>query len=354
MKTWYFECWNEPNLSAFWTGDKEAYFRLYQVTSLAIKAVCPQYRVGGPATAAGAWVPEFIQFCALGKVPVDFVSTHSYGVESGFLDESGNRGTILSYNRNAVSADMIRTRAQIDASPLKNLELHYTEWSASYTPNDPIHDSYHEAAYILDKVKHAGASVNSMSYWTFTDIFEEAGPRSTPFHGGFGLVNYEDICKPAFYAFRFLNQLGDSTLQSSEPNSELNCIATRNGEDIQTLFWDFTVTHPADSVNNQVYYKRDLPPKSKGNVQLSIAHINSGRYLATTYKVGYRTNDAYATYMDLGSPSQLTPDQVRVIRQVNAGAPLSSQVVTVHSGAFEQIFPMRENDVYLITLHKLP
>ena len=100
---------------------------------------------------------------------------------------------------------------------MPNLELHFTEWSASYTPADPIHDSYHSAAFILDKVKGAGAAVNSMSYWVFTDIFEEAGPRFTPFHGGFGLVNYQGINKPAFYAYQFLNRLGETELNPRTP-----------------------------------------------------------------------------------------------------------------------------------------
>ena len=73
---------------------------------------------------------------------------------------------------------------------MPKLELHFTEWSASYTPADPIHDSYHSAAYILDKLKKCGDAAQSMSYWTFTDIFEEPGPRWEAFHGGFGLINY--------------------------------------------------------------------------------------------------------------------------------------------------------------------
>jgi xylan 1,4-beta-xylosidase len=75
---------------------------------------------------------------------------------------------------------------------MPNLELHYTEWSSSYTPSDPIHDSYHEAAYILEKIKQVGTAANSMSYWVFTDIFEEAGPRFESFHGGFGLLRSRD------------------------------------------------------------------------------------------------------------------------------------------------------------------
>ena len=49
------------------------------------------------------------------------------------------------------------------------------------------------------------------------DIFEEAGPRWTPFHGGFGLINYQDINKPAFYAYQFLNRLGPTELKNSDP-----------------------------------------------------------------------------------------------------------------------------------------
>ncbi|MEO8125699.1 MAG: beta-xylosidase, partial [Bryobacteraceae bacterium] len=32
LRKWRFEVWNEPNLSAFWTGTKEDYFHLYKVT----------------------------------------------------------------------------------------------------------------------------------------------------------------------------------------------------------------------------------------------------------------------------------------------------------------------------------
>jgi len=203
VKTWYFEVWNEPNLDGFFKGKQPDYFRLYEVTAKAIKSVSPAYRVGGPATAGCGWIPEFIRFCATNPAPVDFVSTHTYAVDRGFLDENGQGGTVLSKNPRAIYGEMIDSRKKISNSAMPNLELHFTEWSASYTPTDPIHDSYHSTAFILDKIKGAGTAVNSMSYWVFTDIFEEAGPRFTPFHGGFGLVNYQGINKPAFTPISF-------------------------------------------------------------------------------------------------------------------------------------------------------
>ena len=51
-----------------------------------------------------------------------------------------------------------------------------------------------------------------MSYWTFTDVFEEAGPSPAPFHGGFGLLNEQGIRKPAFYAYEYLGRLGRTEL----------------------------------------------------------------------------------------------------------------------------------------------
>ena len=351
VKTWYFEVWNEPNLNFFWSGTQEEYFKLYKFTVQAIKSVNKAYRVGGPATAGAAWEPEMIEFCAKNVLPLDFISTHSYGVKQGYLDEFGNAGTILDKNPMNVSGDILQTRKEIASSSMPNLELHYTEWSSSYTPTDPIHDSYHQAAYVLEKIKQVGNAATSMSYWVFTDIFEEAGPRFTPFHGGFGLLNYQAINKPAFYSFKFMNMLGNTELVNAD-SSSWACKNTKGG--LQVLFWDFTFTHPGDSVNDQVYYIRDLPAKSKGKVKVIISGIPDGSYTLETYKVGYRVNDPYSSYLAMNRPHQLTKQQVEQIKKLNDGSPVSNEIIKMKSGiAFIKELDIRENDVFLLNLIKL-
>ena len=351
VKTWYFEVWNEPNLGGFWSGTQEEYFKLYKQSVQAIKSVNKEYKVGGPATAGAAWVPEMINFCSINKLPLDFISTHSYGVKQGFLDEYGNAGTILDKNKWSVSGDIINSRKQISGSSMPNLELHYTEWSSSYTPFDPIHDSYHQASYVLEKIKQVGNAANSMSYWVFTDIFEEAGPRFTPFHGGFGLLNYQTIKKPAFYSYSFLNKLGETELVN--PDSSSWACKNSNG-DIQVLFWDYTCTHPGDSVNNQVYYTRNLPSNAKGTVTIELSHIPEGKYCLEIYKIGYKVNDPYTTYLSIDKPTQLTMRQVDYIKKQNDGLPLSKESIEVNStGAFKRELLIRDNDVFLLYLRKL-
>lgn len=349
VATWYFEVWNEPNLDGFWAGTQDEYFKLYAHAARAIKSVSPAYRVGGPATAGGAWIPETIAYADKNGVPLDFVSTHSYGVNQGFLDEYGTTGTVLSKDEFAVASDVHRNRKEIAASTMPKLDLHYTEWSSSYTPSDPIHDSYHQSAYILQKLKQVGSAAQSMSYWVFTDIFEEAGPRFEAFHGGFGLMNTQGIKKPAYFAYQFLNALGPVELKNADPKS----YATRDDKgNAQVLLWDYTHTLP-DNINNQQYFIQDLPAKDKGKVRVELRGLKQGSYTLALSQVGYKRNDAYTAYIGMGSPKQLTKPQVATLKSLATGKPSEVRQVQVKAdGRFSLALPVRENDVYLLTLNK--
>jgi xylan 1,4-beta-xylosidase len=352
VKTWYFEVWNEPNLSpGFWTGTRDDYFKLYKYSAEAVKSVNPEYRIGGPGTAGAAWETELIDFCVKNNLPIDFISTHSYGVNQGYLDEYGNSGTRLAPQEFAVSGDVLQSRKEIANSPRPDLELHYTEWSASYTPADPIHDSYHEAAYVLQKLKQVGNAAQSMSYWVFTDIFEESAPRFTPFHGGFGMLNTQGINKPVFYAYQFLNRLGKTELINDD---KMSWACKDEQGNVQVLAYDFSYTLPDDSINNQDYYIRDLPSKDKGKLGINISGIPEGNYSLEVYKVGYRCNDAYTSYFNLGRPDQLTRVQVEQIKKLNSGLPVSAEIIKIKEGVpFIKELNIRENDVYFLNINKL-
>ena len=118
--------------------------------------------------------------------------------------------------------------------------------------------------------------------------------------------------------------------------------------------WDFTLTHPAPTVNNQVFYKRDLPSHPKSNATLALSGVPAGQYSMAVYRVGYRANDAYAAYMDLGSPVQLSKPQVASIKAMSDGRPERTSIVNVAAdGIVRQTFEIRDNDVCFVTLTKL-
>jgi xylan 1,4-beta-xylosidase len=231
---------------------------------------------------------------------------------------------------------------------MPNLPLHFTEWSSSYTPTDFIHDTYQQSPFILSKIKGAYRSVDSLSYWVFTDIFEENGPRMTPFHGGFGLINYQDLKKPAYYAFKFLNELGPTELVDSDPAS---WVCKDKDGSVQALFWDYTAVVPPSGVNDQTFFKQELPTKAAGRAELTIANLPAGSYSLEIYQTGYRVNDVYTSYLDLGAPSQLTAGQVDVLRKQSSGDPTSVETIQIEDGKpFTREFSLRQNDVYFVKL----
>jgi xylan 1,4-beta-xylosidase len=280
---WYYEVWNEPDLAGFWSGAEQQYFQLYKNTAEDVKAVCGRCRVGGPASAMAEIQPKWLEFVAKEHAPADFLSTHTYGVVSGAFDADGHAGTVLDGSPDSIVKRVHGSRELIDASLTPKLELHYTEWSTSYTPADPIHDQYISAAFILEKLHTARAWAQSMSYWTFTDIFEEGGPRFTPFHGGFGLINYEGIEKPSFFAYKWLAQLGDKDVATNDAQSW----ATKKEDgSVEVLFWSYVPVIPPAGMTNQVFYKQERPAKAAVPAELKVEGVADGRYALKVYRLG--------------------------------------------------------------------
>jgi xylan 1,4-beta-xylosidase len=210
VSQWYFEVWNEPNLD-FWAGEpkEQTYYQLYDTAARAIKAVNPRLRVGGPATAQAAWVDRFIQHVTENKIPADFVSTHVYGNDSA--------ENVLGVTESVPRAQMVcraarKVHDQVVASPQPNLPIIWSEYNASYKNEPDVTDSTFMGPWLADTIRQCDGLTQMMSYWTFSDVFEEQGVVKEPFYGGFGLIAERSLPKPAFNAFKLLHYLGSERI----------------------------------------------------------------------------------------------------------------------------------------------
>jgi xylan 1,4-beta-xylosidase len=91
-------------------------------------------------------------------------------------------------------------------------------------------------------------------------------------------------------------------------------------------------------------------PADKGSLELNLSHVPEGNYSLTIYQVGYKQNDAYTAYLELGAPNQLTIEQVRSLNAASAGKPLSQTKIKVTDGHFSRTVPLRSNDIFLFVL----
>jgi len=349
---WYFEVWNEPNLDGFWEGaDQKAYFDLYTRTAKAIKAVSPLLRVGGPSTAGAAWVPEFLAHAKATNTPVDFITTHTYGVDEGFLDEFGKEDRKLSKSPDAIVGDVRRVRKEIEASHLPGLPLFFTEWSTSYNPRDLVHDSYMSAPYVLTKLKQTQGLAQHMSYWVYSDLFEEPGPPDAPFHGGFGLMTREGIRKPVWFAYRYLAAL--AKLNGKEvPTSDAATWAATDGEQLQAIVWDWR--QPDQDASNRSFFGKPQPSKDVGPATVELRHLPPGRYQLTQRRTGFEVNDAHTAYLKMGSPKNLDAQQLATLQGLTTDKPEAQRELHVGpNGAASVTLKLRSHDVVLLSLKKV-
>jgi xylan 1,4-beta-xylosidase len=230
---WYFEVWNEPNLD-FWAGNpkESSYYDLYDHAVRAVKRVSSRLRVGGPATAQAAWADRFLAHTKENNVPVDFVSTHVYG-----NDKSEDVfGTHESINRNEMVCRAVKkVHDQIAASAYPKMPLIWTEYNAAYNNQSSVTDSAYMGPYLANTIRQCDGLVEIMSYWTFSDVFEEQGVVKTPFYGGFGILAERSIPKPAFNDFALLHRLGDTRLDAG---SDSILVTRRKDGSLAIAIWN--------------------------------------------------------------------------------------------------------------------
>lgn len=349
VRSWYFEIWNEPNLSGFFQyADQEAYFALYGVTARTLKAVDPKLRVGGPSTAGAAWVPDLLAWAKATNTPVDFACTHTYGVDYGYLDEEGKMDLQLSKNPDAVIGDVRKVRGEIEASHLPGLPLFFTEWSTSYNPRDLSHDSYVAAPYILSKLKGTQGLVQGMSYWVYSDLFEEPGPPSTPFHGGFGLMTKDGVRKPSWFAYKYLNALKGNEI----PSADRQVWASSDGSSVSAVVWDFQLPDQKGR-SNGTFFSKLVPNGPSAPVKLKVQGLAPGKYQLTVSRTGFNRNDAYSAYISMGSPKDLSPDQLAFLTTITQDKPEQTRTVQIGASGTQAVtLPMHSNDVVLVSIKK--
>ena len=325
-RAWRFEVWNEPQGCGFFcpapgVPQLEGYLALYNATVQAFAAVDPLLSVGGPATASLAWVSDFINATSAAnpsRLHASFLSTHSYPT-----DYHGAAVT-----RTAWEDGIIAAAAQAAAA---GLPLVMTEISAGLGSQ---YDPPFAGAFIL----HAAAAflgvanVPTLSYWTFSDVFEEPGFRSTPYVNEFGIQTKYGVPKPAYRAFEMLANFptagvpvtADAGRAARRPGAgpAAACTATSGTVDVitaidislgTTLSLHALVTNYNANVNDATNPATGLPISTASGVVVRFANLPAGAVLPTTATVTLLNSTvgwARPTWVAAGSPEYPSSDEI--------------------------------------------
>jgi len=296
VEGWKFEVWNEPNIS-FWAGSQDEYFELYKQSALAVKRVSNRIPVGGPSTAQLDWIPDLIHYCVRQGVPIDFVSTHVYPDDP--QKHLFGQDRLYPFEQ-VIPRGLQQVKHQVESSKMPNLPVWLTEWSSQ------------NPAFIGDTIKNCIGLTEAMSYWTFSNVFEEGGVPSGIFNQAFGLIDQWGIARSSLHAFAMLHKLGD-TLVQSDPGPILATRRSDGGAAI--LIWNLIPATQGSVANGNPLAATGGSSESNGQAERFRLKLNGveGRSVSISHVNG-QVGCAIPKWRQMGSPRDPTPDQIAQLR----------------------------------------
>lgn len=233
---WHFEVWPGADDPASWPGDREAFFRLYDLTARGIKSVNPRLRVGGPSAADPAWVEAFVAHVAgpseafgLDGQRCDFVTVDGHPAGGQSVDPTTVGQTVGQTlgqtgggtggpsggppGVSALAARAAAVRTVVTASLGETTPVILSSWgpggraSSPEGPAAPESDRCAAGGFAAAAMAALADVVGGALYESMSDADQPSpGVRSEPFHGGRGLVTVNEIRKASFNALKLLNE----------------------------------------------------------------------------------------------------------------------------------------------------
>ena len=327
--TWPIEVWNEPNLTNFWeNADKEEYFKLYKVTHNAIKNIDSRLIVGGPSICGGGedWMDDFLEFCEKEGLVPDFLSRHAYSSDEAKVVPFSCYQTLRSSDN--LLSDFKSGRVAVINSKFKDAKVHITEFNTSYKPVNPIHDTAYNAAYLGKVLSYGSDYVDSFSYWTFSDVFEEEDVPKTLFHGGFGLLAYGLIEKPTYNLYKFFAKLKGDILYRDD-----NLTVVQSDEKTYVLAYN-----PVSSIEDKTLYETlNIPVGVHEYMFIKRSTVNED------------FGNAWQMWRKMGRPRFPSKEQMRDIKDASIPK-VEAFNVPVHENSITLEFVLRKNEIILFEI----
>jgi len=177
------------------------------------------------------------------------------------------------------------------------LPLIWSEFNASYKNEPEVTDSTYMGPWMADTIRQCDGLVSMMSYWTFSDVFEEQGVVKTPFYGGYGLIAENGIPKPAYNAFALLHKLGDQRIALDSDSALL----TRKEDGTMVLaVWNYTPPGGETGMSKTI------------TLRLQNLHARH----ALIWRVDREHGDVRSAYAKMGSPRYPRQSQIKDLRRI--------------------------------------
>ena len=201
-----------------------------------------------------------------------------------------------------------KVRAQMKAAGHPELPLFWTEWNVQ--GQSESRDTTFVGPGLANTIRQCDGMAQMMSFWTFSDVFEEGGPISTPFEGDFGLRAAFGLNKPSFYDFALLHEL--ATQRLANPANDV--LVTREADgSLVIAAWNIVDPAPDGQPSSMLH-------ANSATLAFNLTGVpNNAR--VTIERVDNEHGNVLPLYAKMGKPKYPTPAQVKALNEATALPP---------------------------------
>ena len=314
VRTWLFTAWNEPdttqNLFGFETD--EEYFSLYKNTRDIVKSFSSLCKFGSPSvlyTYKGslAWLEKFLAWAKENNCSPEFLNLHYYDNDfSGSNIEEHSPAAPatekLNMDPNAFSKAIKDLKEWVRQMGLTGMPFYLTEWNLTVSHRNLINDTCFKSCYLAKNLLENFDELDAFGYWVLTDMIEETQPSNNEFHGGLGLFTYDQIKKPHYFTFEFLNKLGSRLIDKGDGYF----IAKSHGQ-IQIFLYNyehFNLLFASGKTFDMTFTNRYTPfsQSEKLSVTLGLTGLSAKKAHVVERIINQQHGSAFDEWVRLGAP----------------------------------------------------
>lgn len=234
IEQWVFEfSYIEDHMYPCYKSDNYDYFNVFSFGYQTIKKELPQVQVGssgGNIQREYMYMKKFLNQCIEADQIPDFLSFHL------FPYESNEHYTFKHTNNPHYEIESVHLMHELlEAMRLeKKCKIYIMEWNFTVVNRNILNDSAYRAAYIASCISKIWNQVDLLCLSIGSDWMSSYYDSTGIAYGGSGVLTKDTICKPAYFALKFLDDLGDELITKND-----YAIITKKGTSYYILCYNY-------------------------------------------------------------------------------------------------------------------
>ena len=354
VRNWVFELTDSLSDAQYHQGKNHSFREVWEKSYEMIRRIIPAARIAGPGLLPDVdmrgQMEAVTRMVNSSRVPDIFTSAHFPYKKTGIVDSHGT------FEKNPEREYLLNETGTIRKTLNKagfQGEYWITEYGISTSNRNYLQDSCYRAAETVSEVLPILGIADTVGVFYASDLLSTFSDTMAELSGGGGLLTKNGVRKPAYYAFRFIGQLGNIRLAQTD-----RCFASayHNG-DIRILCWNRKHLGPRYyMVEEDSFGVEEIPDIFEAidpaAMQLDITGLENSPYRIRQRVMNMDRGSIIKKWTELGSIENLSRDDLEYLSQT-AVPEVLSEVRTPAEGSLFLTFRMEMNELRMIVLQRM-